>query len=350
MLETLVPPLQRGLLYAGVILLGGAVAWRAFVAPGAAERLVSGVGGRVPELGAIEVRVARAAAWASLLLLPVWGLRLYVQLLGFRDPFAPLAEDLAFLVGETFWGTVWMAQGALLALLALGFWLAARRPPEPVAARIPWGDPTPATPLPWRWRLLAAGVVALVATLALSSHAMSVPGNRPLAVVLDGAHTLAAGAWIGALAFVLGTARAGGRSGAMAPAATEAALGAPATRSASPENASLFAAQLHGFSPVAMVSVGVLIFAGVILSTQHVMAWENLWGSPYGRMLSLKVALAGGVFLLGAVNWRRGLPVLDTPEGAASVRRRAWLEVAAAAAVLAATAVLTGMSMPEGTH
>jgi putative copper export protein len=53
---------------------------------------------------------------------------------------------------------------------------------------------------------------------------------------------------------------------------------------------------------------------------------------------------------IGAVNWRRGLPTLDEPSGAAATRRRAWAEVAAAVLVLAITAWLTGMSMPEGTH
>jgi copper transport protein len=271
-LDTLLPPLQRGLLYAGVLVLAGAVAWRVAVAPGAAERLVPEVGGRSPDLGPLETRVARIAAWTALLLMPVWALRLHVQLLGFRDPFAPLSEDLAFLIGDTFWGTVWIAQGVVLVMLAGGFWIAARRPVEPMPARIPWGDPTPPTPLPWRWRGLAFGVVALAATLALSSHAMSVPSNRALAVTLDGAHTLAAGAWIGALALVLGSARG----------------------AASPERPSIFAAQLHAFSPVAMVSVGLLVFAGFLLSTQHVMAWGNLWGSPYGRVLLLKVGLAAG--------------------------------------------------------
>jgi copper transport protein len=318
-IDLLVPPLQRWLLFSGVVLLGGVAAWRVFVAPGAAALLGAEGPGR---MGTREARVAAIGAATAGGLLAVWGLRLYTQLLGFRDPFAPLRDDLAFLVFETFWGTVWMAQGVLLLLLALGFVAVARRPPSAIPARVEWGAPDPPPPLPRSWRLLTLGIVALVATVALSSHAMSVPANVPLAVTLDGAHTLAAGAWIGSLALIL----AGGGGGA------------------------LLAAQLRAFSPVAMASVGILLFAGFLLSTQHVMAWENLWGSGYGRVLLLKVGVALAVLLLGAVNWRRGLPVLDTPEGAAATRRRAWMEVGAAALVLAVTAWLTGMPMPEGTH
>jgi len=319
MIDLLVPPLQRWLLFSGVVLLGGVAAWRVFVAPSAAALLGAEGPGR---MGTREARVAAIGSATAGVLVAVWGLRLYTQLLGFRDPFTPLAEDLTFLVFETFWGTVWMAQGGILLVLALGLGLVARRPSMAIAARVEWGSPEPPPSLPFSWKLLNLGVLALVATVALSSHAMSVPANVPLAVALDGAHTLAAGAWIGSLALIL----SGG--------------GGPA----------LLAAQLRAFSPVAMVSVGVLLFAGFILSTQHVMAWENLWSSGYGQVLLLKVAVACGVLLLGAVNWRRGLPVLDTPEGAAATRRRAWMEVGAAALVLAVTAWLTGMSMPEGTH
>jgi putative copper export protein len=323
--ELLVPPLQRGLLHAGILLLVGATTWRTFIAPGAAARLG---GGGSAELAAVEHRLTRVVAVVAALLLGAWGLRLYVQLLGFRDPFVPLSEDVAFLLRETWWGTVWVAQGALLLLFALAMAVASRRPPNPVEPRVPWGDPTPPPSLPWRWRLAWVGVVGLAVTLALSSHAMSVPSNRPLAVALDGAHALAAGAWIGTLALILG----------------------PGRDAASPGGASRFAAQLHAFSPVAMVAVGVLLFAGGILSTQHVGSWGNLWGSTYGRVLLLKVGLAGAVLLLGAVNWRRGLPDLGTPAGVSRVRRRAAVEVGLAGAVLVATAVLTGLSMPEGTH
>ena len=328
MIELLLPPIQRGLLYGGVLLLAGVAGWRIFIAPGTAARLSPDGPGRT---ASIERRMTGVGAVIALLLLPVWGLRLYTQLQDFRDPFAPLSEDLSYLVFEAFWGTIWLVQGALLVGLAAGFALARHRPPQEVPARVPWGTVPPAPPLPVRWKLLGLGVVSLALTLALSSHAMSVPSNRPLAVALDAAHVLAAGSWIGALSLIL---------------VVRESLARPPEEPRS----SLLAAQLQAFSPVAMVSVGVLLFAGFILSTQHVGTWENLWASQYGRTLLLKILVTLAVLLLGALNWRRGLPSLDTPEGHARTRRRAGLEVAAAVIVIAITAVLTGTPMPEGVH
>jgi putative copper export protein len=327
-IELLAPPLTRWLLFVGVLLLGGVASWRTVIAPGAAARF----GEEGPaRLGQLEPRVAAIGAGASLILLAVWGLRLYIQLLGFRDPFVPVSEDLAFLVFETTWGMVWMVQGGLLGLLALGFVLATHGGADMIPARVEWGSPEPPPRLPWRWRLLNLGILGVVATVALSSHAMSVPAVVPLAVALDGAHTLAAGAWIGSLALILTLTR-------------------PGNPHQHGDRSALLASQLRAFSPVAMVSVGVLVFAGFILATQHVMIWRNLWVSPYGRVLGLKVAVAAVVMLLGALNWQRGLPGLDTPSGSADTRRRAWFEVGCAGLVLAVTAWLTGMSMPEGLH
>ncbi len=358
MIELIVPPLQRWLLYSGTILVAGITAWRLYIAPGAAAQLDADGPRRI---GALEGRVARIGGWVVLALLPVWGLRLYVQLLGFRDPFAPLSEDLAYLVFETFWGSVWMGQGGVIVALAGIFLWISRHPPDRIPARVPWGT-TPAPPsLPRRWKLAGAGVLLLALTLALSSHAMSVPSNRPLAVGLDAAHILAAGSWIGTLALILMLRDRGwrpARESGVTPATmppSESASGpdfrstsGPAAESAS--GPSILAAQLRAFSPVAMVSVGVLLFAGFILSTQHVGTWSNLWGSQYGRTLLLKVGVTLGVLALGALNWRKGLPVLNSPEGAARTRRRAWTEVGLAALVLVVTAVLTGTSMPEGLH
>jgi putative copper export protein len=319
-METLLPPLQRGLLFVGVLLLGGILAWRAFIAPEAARTLGAG-GDRA--LGTVEQGFLRLGGWVVLLLLLVWGLRLPVQLLGFRDPFAPLMEDVRFLVLETLWGSVWIAQGILLIALVPMFWAGASAHGT-VAPRVQWGDPDPPPPLPWRWRLLGGGIIGVIATVALSSHAMSVPSNRPLAVVLDGAHTLAAGGWLGALTLIV--------------------VSGMGHKAASPE---VQAAQFRAFSPVAMVSVGVLIFAGVLLSTQHVMAWENLWGSPYGRVLMLKIGVALGVMAIGALNWRSGLPRMDSEEGRRQLTHRARLEITLALVVLGITAILTGMPLPE---
>jgi putative copper export protein len=266
------------------------------------------------ELGTIAARVARLGMITALVLLLAWSLRMVAQVMAFRDPFVPLREDVSFLLFETFWGTVWMAQGVVLVLLAVAF-LAARRtrgPEDPLRPSSAW------------W---AAGalVLGLAATLALSSHAMGVERGRPFLVAADALHALAAGTWIGSLAVILGVGR-----GALE------AEGDP----------SAFAAQIRSFSPLALVSGLTLLAMGVLLSWTHVQTFANLFGTRYGRILTAKIGVAGAVFAAGFWNWRRGVPACDRPQGAAEVRSRAAGEVFFAVGVLLLTAVLVNSPKP----
>jgi putative copper export protein len=338
--EAVLPPLQRFLLFSGVLLLVGAVSWRSFVAPWQPPDLRK-------DLRGIEVRLASLAAALALLLLPVWGMRLQVQVMEFRDPFAPLLDDVRFLLLETFWGKVWFAQGGLLLGLAPLFHRLGRRarrrreqesyaapgggdeePNRQVQSGAPHPPPSagPAPRLPVGWKAAWTGVILLVLTLSLSSHAMSVPVLSPLAVAMDAGHALAAGAWVGSLALILWLRPRDGRS------------------------VPVLAGQLKAFSYVAMGAVALLLLMGTVLGVLHVGEVRNLWASEYGRVFSLKVLAAGGVLLLGFRNWRYGLPVVEGEDGSRSVRRRATLEVGMAALVVLLTAILVGTPMPEGVH
>ena len=82
------------------------------------------------------------------------------------------------------------------------------------------------------------------------------------------------------------------------------------------------------------------------LGLAHVPTIQDLWEAPYGRVLVGKILLAGVVLFVGFVNWRRGLPVLDSHTGLRSVRRRAAFEVGLAGVVLGFAATLTGMTSP----
>ena len=321
---TVLPLLQRWLLFAGVLLLVGVVIWRAVIAPRAARSLAAGgspsAAGEASDLSRtlddVAGRVTGLAAIVAVVLVHVWLLRLVVQLMAFRDPFAPLRDDLELLIGGTTWGTVWMLQGLVLLWLAAGFLLLGMRRHVRVG--------TVAQPLPAPWYGVLAGVLLLVLTLALSSHAMSMDG-RTVLVAADALHTLAAGAWLGSLAVILV---------ARPRAADRAAL------------ARAQAAQLRAFSPVAIVSVSTLVLMGVWLSWQHLGGVHNLWQSRYGQVLAGKLLVVAAVLLLGLLNWRRGLPAMDDDDGVRTVRRRAAVELAAAAVVLGLTAVLTGTPMP----
>jgi putative copper export protein len=60
-------------------------------------------------------------------------------------------------------------------------------------------------------------------------------------------------------------------------------------------------------------------------------------------VLLVKLAFVALILLLGAINWRRLGPAAGTGSGNATLRRAVWLEVLAALAVLAATAVLVAI-------
>ena len=297
---------QQWALFCGVVIVVGCVTWVGAVAPRISAQVDrDGADG----LRRIERRVASIGAFAVVGLVAAWSLRMVVQVMGFRDPFVPLWEDVSFLLFETFWGTVWMAQGAALPILGAAFWLA--RGPASVAPRSSWA-----------WWVAGGFVLALVATLALSSHAMGVDSGRSLIVAADAMHTLAAGAWIGSLGIILTAGRWSEPGGG------------------------LFAAQLRRFSQVALVSVVALTSMGVVLSWTHLQTLSDLWTTGYGRVLSAKVGVVVLVLLLGFWNWRTGLRGLDTSDGAAKVQRGAALEVSLALGVLMLTAILVHQAKP----
>jgi putative copper export protein len=304
-------PLQQWLFLSAASVSIGCVAWRLFVAPRAAASVPPDT---AAALGRIAARVADLALVTAMTLLLAWVLRMVAQVAAFRDPFVPLWEDVSFLLFETFWGTVWMAQGVLVLLLAIAFWRA--------RAAGPSTTPREAPAVWWIAAGLAAGVVT---TLALSSHAMGVERARPFFVAADALHGLTAGTWIGSLAVVLAVGRLG-------PGGTD--------------DVGVFAAQIRSFSPLALASGITLVVMGSLLSWTHVQSWANLVGTPYGRILAAKVGLAAVVFAAGFWNWRRGLPDCDHLEGAAALRSRAAGEVFMALGVLLLTAVLVNSPKP----
>jgi putative copper export protein len=309
-MEAVLAALQQWVLLAGTTLVVGCVAWRVFIAPRAMRLLPPGGDAA---LASIERRVAGIGLLTTAVLLAAWALRLVVQVMGFRDPFVPLWDDISLLLFEVFWGAVWMGQGAVVLLLGATFWrLRATRGLDP--RRVP--------PLWWAAAALALG---LVLTLSLSSHAMGVERGRAWIVTADGLHALAAGIWIGSLALILTVGRAS---------------------TSAESNAAVFAVQVRSFSPMALTSGVVLAVMGAVLAWTHLQSLGNLWGTTYGRLLSAKIGIAALVFAAGFWNWREGLAIYDRPEGAASVQRRAGVEVFLAVGVLLLTAVLVHSTKP----
>lgn len=104
---------------------------------------------------------------------------------------------------------------------------------------------------------------------------------------------------------------------------------------------------VYSFSPLALTAAPVLVLFGVIIAWEHLHVLSNLWLSPYGIALIVKLCLVAGVFTLGAWNWQRQKPTLGSEGAAIAIRRSATSEVVVAAFVLAATAVLLSIPAPR---
>lgn len=178
-------------------------------------------------------------------------------------------------------------------------------------------------------------VLALCITPALAGHARATDPVW-LNVALDALHVAAMSAWVGGLVLLL----------AAVPAATRALAARDRTR--------LLAAVLGRFSPLAMVSVAVLVLTGVVASIEHLTAVSGLWESPWGRLVLAKIVLLLVLVGLGAVNQRRTMPRLrrlaeeGAPPGDDGRVLRATLraEVALVVGALAVTGILVGISPP----
>jgi putative copper export protein len=389
------------MLLIGSLLLIGVTAWKFLVERRVYASATRDHGSWRIARRALNRHVARGASVVAIALVPVWILRFYLQVRDFRDPFVPLGEDVNFLLRETIFGPVWFAQGvAILALVAVLAHIGWKRPrqgdpfelatvpsPKPAslnsaspagvaseavrasagvdasmasgdqsAVHLEEGAPSARVvspdyrvmdePLPrvvspsdasssgvfWvptngesdaLWWVVALAALGLAVTLSYSSHALSVDENRALAVAADLLHTLAAGSWIGSLTWVLFT-----------------------IRMRDVERDGLWGAQLQAFSPLAVVAVTTLVSMGLYLGWEYLISVSDLWTTTYGRILLAKVGVAGVVLLAGFINWRRGMPSIDSPIARGALARRASWEVGVAIVVLILTGFLTGAPRP----
>lgn len=201
-------------------------------------------------------------------------------------------------------GEVWLARAwiaALFGLLAL-------------ALQLDWGR---------RRRIgdaaLAGVGIALLATPSAAGHA-SVGGA--LKFIVDLAHVISAGAWLGGLAFVL----------------------AALAFSAGPERWPLAIRSVPRLSLLSTAAVGALAVAGLINAYLEVGAWRGLWQTTYGELLLAKGALVLPLLALGAYNNRVTVPALrggaPSPPVRARLLRAAGTELLLLIAVVAVTAVL----------
>jgi putative copper export protein len=296
----LLDPLAGWLTFASLLVLLGAATMRWVLLPNAdlsdADR------------GELEIRTGRTGLGACVCLFAGLGLVLVRQTIDFRDPFVPLSEDLALLVGGTAWGQAWVAAAVLTAVATLAFWLTRRG-------------------RPWAWWLATPVTLVLAFFPGSTGHAAAARAEHPLALAIDALHVISAGAWAGGLTVMLLVAGAASSTGRR-------------------DGAAVLRALVPCFTPLALAAAAVVVLSGLYATWLHGIDVGRLLTSDYGRTLMLKLVAVAAAMLAGALNWRRQHPLLLTSGDAGPLRRTAMIEAVLVQLVLLFTAMLVRTSPP----
>ncbi|MQA75867.1 MAG: hypothetical protein GEU88_16295 [Solirubrobacterales bacterium] len=185
---------------------------------------------------------------------------------------------------------------------------------------------------------LGVALCLLVLVPAFGGHAGVIEPRWPRTPV-SFVHVLSFALWGGGLVAML----------VCLPAATRELEGADRTR--------LQAAAVGRFSTLALAAVAGLLVSGIARSVLELGSWGELTATGYGRAILIKAGLFSGLIALGAYNRQRLLPAIrsaiggsDGPGKAAlALRRSVRAEVVLIGGVLAATAVLAGLTPPAAT-
>jgi copper transport protein len=185
----------------------------------------------------------------------------------------------------------------------------------------------------WR-RSPAAGLgVTLVSALLLSiattmgGHAASEQA-RTSTVVADGIHILSAGAWLGTLLVL--------------PLVVLPEI----AREPREKRPRLLRTFLTSFSTVALVAGGLVVATGLIGALAQLNTVSDLWSTPYGKVLDLKLLFVLTVFIAGGLNWRRFRGDSFSAGSEVQLTRRATIEIAGAAMVIVLTSFLVAVPPP----
>ena len=305
--------LWRALLYAACLLLFGVhMLYRAVLLP-AWGRAAHRAGGLPPRMlhhmGQICLAALAVAFFANLLALLQQTMTFFAT-----DAGSVLQQGLWQIVriGSRF-GDVWTARMLLLACCATLVALAMRwrtRRAEQVRAC-------------WTASLWATAL--LLGSFSVNSHAAGSLRLPWLALLTDWLHTLAAGAWSGALvalALLLPTAL-GPLTNTQRQAATQAAL--------------------RHFSWLALRALAVLAASGLFSALNWLQRPADLGGTDWGLALLAKLALVAVTLLLALGQWR----ALRGPLRVFAALRRLRLEAALLVASLIPLALLSASAVPE---
>jgi len=292
--------IARWLGFLALFSLIGAVAFRFAILPRVERFIEAGD----PFVHIASVGAATYGLLASAVLVVATVVTLYGESLAMRD-IPP--EVILFATG---WGWAWSAQMVACLIAVVGFALAHRGTRN-------------------GWPLVALAASVLIVTPAATGHAIG-SDQALFAVPLDILHVLAGSSWFGTLSVILIV-----------------GIGAAAKTPGTITVGSRVATMINAFSPLALLCGATVVATGVIASLLHLEPLSRLWTSGYGKVLIIKVLLVSLLFVVGAWNWRRVKPSLGGDEGVKALRLSARVELAVSALVLAVTAVLVALPLPE---
>jgi copper transport protein len=292
--------LARAFSFVGLLALIGAAAFRTIVLPRAR-------GINAETRAQMESRTAVLGLTASIVVIAGALARLFLEsemMSAMPDMQTMSMADMAM---HTRWGFALRLELGAAVVALVSFALAARR------TRAAW---------------LVAGISALVLAItpALAGHAAASPKFTSLMIATDFLHVLGGATWLGSLLAVM-------------------VVGVPLSLMLDGvERWSSVASLVNSFSPVALVSVSVVVVSGLIASWVHLTHLSALWQTAYGQVLVLKLLLVVIALSIGAYNFRRVQPQLVAEAGAVRLRRSAAIELGVGFLIIIVTGFLTGIS------
>lgn len=314
----------RTLLYASLTLLMGTAVLYAYV-------LLPAWGSGQYRVGGLPPRVMNRLNW-------IFGVALALALAGNivaigQQSMVFFNTGLSEVIAQGLWqvvrigsrfGDVWTARMILLALAGVLFGLS-----------IYWRAERPGTVRAF-WTANVWVAALLVSTFSVTSHAAGSLRLTWVAVAVDWAHTLAVGAWAGglaALALVLPT--------ALRPYTGEARRQA-------------LLAVLRRFSRLVMTALALVVTTGIYSALNWIYQPSDVTQTGWGVSLLVKLALVGGLLLVGLLHFLASNPERFQEwsarlERGVNLSHTLRLEAGLALFVLVAAAFLSAAAVPEPT-
>jgi putative copper export protein/methionine-rich copper-binding protein CopC len=295
--------IARALLFVGLLALVGAISFKLLILRG--TRTV-----RVELKERMSQRAASLGTIAAAVVILVALLRLYLEsqmMSAMPDMPGMRAMGARDMVMVTDWGFALRIQIAAAIAALIGFALAMRR-------------------IRGGWFVATAAALILAITPALSGHAAASPTFTSLMIAADWLHVLGGASWLGSLLCLM-------------------VIGVPVALTLDPlERWPSIASLVNAFSPVALVSAGVVVASGAFASWIHLQHLSALWQTTYGKTLLVKLLLVAITFAIGAYNFKRVQPRLLTEIGVSRLEKSAATELVVGFMILLVTGLLTGVS------